>query len=360
MAICSTPVKSWGFLLPENKNVDRKTIVTQERDFMKKILLITSALVAFIAAFVLLKQTKKQKTSATYLIGIVQTASHPALDAVRDGFIEALTNKLETTVEYVIQNAQGSVVQAHTIAQRFHANPEFHGFFTIATPATQAMSTVEKERPIFIAAVTDPQALGIVHPTTNVCGVQDMIDVKAEIEMLTQLVPHAQKIGLLYTSGETNSMTLVKKMREELEARGLIPIDFSVSNESDMQAVVELACRKTDVILAPTDNTVASTITLITALALKYKKPLIVSDNMLVRYGALASRGVDYTECGKQAAQIAYKVLLGGKKPYELPIEQAKSETIVINKTVLDALGLTVPKTLEKQVVFVAQGQNND
>jgi putative tryptophan/tyrosine transport system substrate-binding protein len=321
---------------------------------MKKIILIIIAILAFVASFIAIKFFKRSSTTATHTIGILQTASHPALDASRDGFIEELTSKLGNSVAFVIHNAQGSIAQAHAIAQQFHSNKRYNGFFAIATPAAQAMSALEKERPIFIAAVTDPHALGLIHPTTNVCGVKDMIDVKAEVEMLVQLIPNARQVGLIYTSGETNSITLVKQMRQELEARGLTAVDFAISNESDMQAAVELACRKVDVILTPTDNTVASTISLITAITLKNKKPLIVSDNMLVTFGALASRGVDYKASGKRAAQIAYEVIVNGKKPYELPIEQAKSEQIFINKTTLETLGLTIPAPLEKFVVFVS------
>src|SRR5262249_48627479 len=153
-------------------------------------------------SFIAIKRFKKSNNTAAYTIGILQTASHPALDAVRDGFIEELKQKLGNSVAFVIQNAQGTVASAHTIAQQFHANTQYDAFFDIATPAAQALSAVEKEKPIIIAAVTDPYALGLVHPTSNVCGVTDMIDIKAEIDMLTALIPTAQSVGILYTAGE--------------------------------------------------------------------------------------------------------------------------------------------------------------
>jgi putative tryptophan/tyrosine transport system substrate-binding protein len=321
---------------------------------MKKTILITAIAAAFAGIFIVITHVKKTITkTCAYTLGILQTASHPALDASRDGFIEELKNTLGVDVECIVQNAQGSISQAHTIAQQFHASEKYDGFFAIATPAAQAMGVLEHKRPVFIAAVTDPDALGLMHSATNVCGTKDMINVKAGIEMLTQLIPHAQTVGLLYTSGEINSVILVKQMHLELETQGLKCIDFAVSNETDMQAMVESACRKVDVILAPTDNIVASTITLIADVTRKNKKPLIVSDNMLVKYGALAAKGVDYKASGTQTAQIAYKVLIEGRKPHELPIEQVTSEQIFINQTTLDLLGLTIPKILEKCIVLV-------
>ena len=320
---------------------------------MKKNILITSLIIIFSMIFIIVRHINQPISAATHTIGILQTASHPALDACRDGFIEELKNKMGDDIEFTIKNAQGSVAQAHTIAQQFHLNKQCNAFFVIATPAAQAMSAVEKKKPIIISAVTDPHALGFIHPMTNVCGVTDMVDVKAEIKMLTQLVPQAKKVSLLYTSGETNSIALVKQMHQELKAHNLIPIDFAVSNEADMHAMVDLACRKTDVILTPTDNTVAATIPVITAITLKYKKPLIVSDNMLVKFGALAAQGINYKDSGKCAARIAYNVLVENKKPYNLPIEQPKNDEIFINEATLNKLGLTVPKILQKHVILV-------
>lgn len=307
----------------------------------KKIVVLSAVVGACILGWVIAKQKKNSTVASLYTIGILQTASHPALDAARDGFIEELKGKLGADVTFVVQNAQGSISQAHTIAQQFHANKKLNGVFAVATPAAQAMTAVEKERPLFIAAVTDPSLLGLT-PLTNVCGTKDMINVAGEIDMLIQLLPGAKTVGLLYTSGEINSQVMARQMRKDLEARGLVVSDFAVTNESDLAAVTEVACRKVDVLLAPTDNTVASAVSLISGIALKNKKPFIVSDNMLVKFGPLAARGVDYGLSGKQAGKKAYEVLVEGKKPYELPIEQADSTKAFVNRETMAVFDISL------------------
>ena len=319
----------------------------------KKIIIMVALAGAFLLSFVIAKQVRKPITTVLYTIGILQTASHPALDAARDGFMEELQSKLGADVAFIVQNAQGSVSQAHTIAQQFHANRQLSGVFSIATPAAQAMSAVDKVKPIFIAAVTDPNALGLIYPTTNVCGVTDAINVPAEIEMLVHLIPTTKTVGILYTSGETNSLVMAKQMRQELEARGLTVTDFAVTNESDLAALTELACRKVDVLLSPTDNMIASAISLISTITLKNKKPFMVSDNMLVKFGPLAARGVDYKLSGKQAAQVAYKVLVEGAKPFELLIEQADSKKAFINRETMTFFGIVVPQELQNDIVLI-------
>lgn len=323
---------------------------------MKRKFIITG-LVAILLAGVVGNRMRLNRTTARYTIGILQTASHPALDAVREGFVHELQQKLGDHVAFFIHNAQGSIAQAHAVAQQLHADTNVKAVFAIATPAAQAMSAVEKEKPIIIAAVTDPHALGLIHPTTNVCGTTDMIDVAAEVDMLTKWIPQAKTVGLLFTSGETNSLVLIKHMHEEAEKRGITAIDFAVASEADMPAVVELACRKVDVLLAPTDNTVASCITLIAAVAEKHAKPLIVSDNMLVASGALAARGVDYRAAGIRAAQIAEQVLVENKKPFELPIEHPDCNEIFVNKAMLEKLKLEIPASLQSAVTFTQKGE---
>jgi ABC-type uncharacterized transport system substrate-binding protein len=50
---------------------------------------------------------------------------------------------------------------------------------------------------------------------------------------------------------------------------------------------------------------------------------------------------------------MAYQVLIGAKNPYEMPVEQAHSQAIYINKKRLHALGLVVPEALQNNSVMV-------
>jgi len=308
---------------------------------------------ATIAGIALLKKLRG-KTTARYTIGILQTASHPALDACRQGFTKTLTEKLNGDVHFIVQNAQGSIPQAHAIAEQFYANKQLNGFFTIATPATQALASLEKERPIFIAAVTDPHSLGLISPTTNVCGTSDMINVPELIDLLTTLTPSTKKVGILYTAGETNSLVAAQKIHNELTHRHITALDFTINNESDVQATVESACKKVDALVTPTDNTVASTISLIASITCNHKIPLIVSFEAAAQAGALAAQGVDYTVSGNQTAEIAYQVLVEGKKPYDLSIEHVKGEQLFINKETLNALNLSLPESLQNRALLIS------
>jgi putative ABC transport system substrate-binding protein len=309
------------------------------------LLFVSLALLGIIIA----KRTLTKKNTQ-WTVGILQTATHPALDAVTLGFTNELTSILGNKVSFIIQNAEGSVSNMQTMAQGLRSNGSVDLLFAVATPAAQAVASLEKEKPIIFAAVTDPQAAGLTGQ--NITGVTDMIDVKKQIDLLTMLVPHAQTVGLIFNRGEINSLTLAEQMKAELERKGLTVLEFGVINESEIPAAAQTACRKTDVILAPTDNTVASTIKVITNIAQRMQKAVIVSDALLVSQGALAAQGIDYATCGAQAAQLTAEILQGSKQISNVPVVTPESKT-VINRQEFDRLQLNVPSSLQQQLEYI-------
>jgi len=307
-----------------------------------------------IFTIVLLKRLKKGEHKRAFTCGIIQTASHPALDAVREGFMDAIREKKGDTVDFIVRNGQGSISTIHTIAQQFHAKQDADILFAIATPAAQAMISVEKEIPIIMAAVTVTHELADNFSAPNVCGVNDMIDVRKEIQAMKGLLSKSvQTVGILFCSAEVNSVAMSKIMVAELERAGYVPQLIAVASEIDMEPAVASAVRKVDALLCPTDNVVANSIALIANIAAKVQKPLIVSDNLLVQYGALMARGVDYYESGKQAGNIAVQIIEKKKKPQHIGIVTADTTEIYVNKQVLDTLGLTISDAIAQDVVLV-------
>lgn len=320
----------------------------------KNSLLLGSAILIVIGISLPIIKKRNALTDSTITIGIIQTASHPALDQACQGFIEGLKDKLKN-VTYILLNAQGSIAQAHTIAQRFHINDAIKIVYAIATPAAQAIATVEQtaqqKKPIIFTAVSDPSVLGA---QANITGVTDMVDSTQIVDLIVQLIPAAKTVAILYSSAEINSVHQVQLLKNELEKHTLIPLEIGIAQESDIPTALMLACRKADVLLCPTDNALATAMQLVAVTARTHKKPLFACYNQAVEQGALAACGVDYTACGKQAAEIAYSIIVQNKKPENLPILTPHSDTVYINKNTLDALGLAIPETVTQQICIVS------
>jgi putative tryptophan/tyrosine transport system substrate-binding protein len=301
-------------------------------------------LVAALGVF-LYKKNFLENDVGKITIGIIQTASHPALDQVRQGFIAELEKLSNHEIDFVIQNGEGSISQIQSIAANFHAHKKIQAIFSIATPAVQAITRVEKEKPIFIAAVSDPESLGL-SKNTNVCGTTDRIDTDAQSSLIKDLIPHASRATILYNPGESNSVAMVEKMRGSLEKQGIDSTLLGVHLESEIAVAVNAASRKGDFILVPADNLLVGAMPFVANEALKNKCPLIVSDIPSVAKGALAANGADYRELGKQTALLAYKVLMEKESPRKIGINDPLDTKTVINQKTMQALQIRVSEKL--------------
>lgn len=306
---------------------------------MKKIFIILS--VSFIISFIFFIYKKSTFSKNNFSIGILQTASHPALNAVTNNFIQTIKKELGQNTNIILKNADGSVTQAYTIAQQFSFDDSIDSFFTVGTLATQALHQQEKKRPIVIAAVSDPAALGLVYPKSNICGITDMSPIKEIFETITEIFKN-KTIGILYTIGETNSQNILKKIDTEAEKNNYQIKKFGFMNETEVATVTDLACRRADVLFLPTDNVVASSIELISDIAKKQHIPIVMSDNSLLSHGGIFSQGIDYNDQGVESAHIMLLILKKNKKPSELSILSPKKMNLYINKKMIDFYQLTI------------------
>ena len=263
-----------------------------------------------------------------YKIGVIQLVEHAALDAANQGFIDGLN---EAGIKYTVdqQNAQGDQTACDTIASKL-VNDGNDLILAIATPAAQAVAGKTTDIPILVTAVTDPETSGLVTsneaPGGNVSGTSDLTPVKEQIALLTEILPEAKTVGILYCSAEDNSIFQADIAKDEIEAAGLAWEEFTVSSSNEIQSVVESAVSKVDVIYAPTDNMIAAGMTTVAMVANENKIPVICGEAGMVEAGGLATYGIDYYNLGKMTAQQAVKILKGEATTAETPIGYLTAE----------------------------------
>ncbi len=285
-------------------------------------------------------------------IGIIQTISHPALDQVREGYTTHLKQKLGSSINFIYQNADGSAANAYSIAKSYHANSSIKGILAIGTPAAQAIAGIEKIKPIYIAAVTDPSAAGLLKENKNVCGTTDKVDLGKEIEVIKYILPHAHTVAIVYNPAEANSVAMVQALLVELTKAHMEPIKIGVHSDAEITYAISNAAQRADLIIAPTDNLIVAAMPQVVAIALKYNKPVIATDNPSVTRGALASRGIDYTDAGIQTAVITLDII-NGKTPQEVGIQNPHTHQLIVNRSTLQTLHLTIPDALKENVTLI-------
>ncbi len=297
----------------------------------------------------------------TFKIGILQLVEHPALDAARDGFIQALADNGYVDGKNItldVQNAQNDKTNMKTICQRF-VNNNADLVLAIATPAAQAIAAETTTIPILGTAVTDYVGANLVDsneaPGGNVSGTSDMNPIKEQIDLLVKLVPEAKTVGLLYTSGEDNSVIQANIVKETCETLGLKVVEATVASGNDVQQVTQSLVGNVDAVYIPTDNTFASAMPVAADILNGAKIPTICGESNMVLNGGLATLGLNYYNLGYQTGEMAVRILKGEATPATMPIETQKNYDFTINGEVAEAIGLTIPADLADYVVYPSQ-----
>lgn len=287
------------------------------------------------------------QSGESYTIGINQLVQHPALDAATAGFKEAL-EEAGVNVTFEEQNANGEQSTALTIAQQF-ANDNLDLVLAVATPAAQATAQNITDTPVLFTAVTDPVSAELVDsneaPGGNVTGTSDAAPIDDQLNLLTQLVPDAETIGIVYSSGEVNSEVQVEAVEEAAWPLDLEVTTQTVTTVNEIQQAVE-ALGDVDAIYVPTDNMVVSGISSLVQVAEQNSIPVIGAEAGTVEGGAAATLGIDYTELGRQTGEMALSILRDGEDPATIAVQIAEEFTYVLNEEAAERQGITVPQQI--------------
>ena len=220
----------------------------------------------------------------------------------------------------------------------------------IATPAAQAVAGKTTEIPILATAVTDFVVAKLAEsnevPGGNVSGTTDMNPREEQIDLLMQLVPEAKTVGLIYNSGEDNSILQAQLATEAIQARNMAVTEVTVTSTNDVQQAMQSLVTKCDAIYIPTDNTLASSMPIVEGVCTEAKKPVICGESSMVDAGGLATLSINYYNLGYQTGMMALRILVDGADVSTMPIESLTEMDLAFNTAVADAIGITIPEEL--------------
>ena len=282
------------------------------------------------------------------LITVNQFVKHDALDAAYDGFYKALSDrKVLELAEIIVANAQGSMSNSIQIAK--HQASLMPAFMVgISTPSAQSiLKAIDKDNStLAFVAVTDPKAANLIRD--GVIGVSDVPSIKELLEIIRKIFPNKKIIGVIYNSGEINSIKMIEKL--ELEAPKL---DFeikkiAVNNSSDIKMAMTKVADMSDIIYLPQDNTIISAVDSIVSIAKSTKKPLIANDPLLVEKGVFLALGTNYFKSGEKLGNLIAD-RIEGREVLE-KIVSSDSRELKINESVVKDLGIIIPENINKEI----------
>lgn len=305
-------------------------------------------------------------------IGIAQIVEHPALDAVRDAVIDVVKEEgyeEGEDVEFMLRNAQGDFNNALSIAQTFKSEG-VDIVVPIATPTAQAAIEVFDETPLVVSAVTNFVEAGLVESyddyenpenNGNVTGVTDMTPVQKQIDLITDLRPDVEKIGIVFNPGEANSRYLNSVAEEIAEDMGLEVIKASANKTSEVQVAADSLKGRVGAMWVSNDNTVVSALPAVADVAVEEGIPLVTADPTTIADGPVAAFGWSYRRHGEVCGEVVTRVL-EGEEPNQIPIQELeqteKNINLALNLDIADEIDLEFPESaleLANQVYYADQ-----
>ncbi|MCM1467058.1 MAG: ABC transporter substrate-binding protein [Alistipes sp.] len=286
----------------------------------------------------------------SYVIGISQFAEHGSLDNCREGFLLGLAEAgivegQNLTVLY--DNSQADMSMASTIADSF-VSQKVDLICGIATPSAMSAynSCMNTDIPVIYTAVSDPVASGLAKEdgssVGNITGTSDYLAVTEQLEMIRKIMPDAKKIGIIYTTSETNSISTVAEYEKYAADYGFEIVSTGINQISEVELAAKDMVTKVDCITNLTDNTVVSALQTVIAAANDAGIPVFGSEVEQVKAGCVASMGLEYVELGKQTGAMAAKVLKGEAKASELNFEVISEASLYVNTAAAAKINLTL------------------
>jgi putative tryptophan/tyrosine transport system substrate-binding protein len=297
---------------------------------------------------------------------ISKIVDHPALDATEAGIIDALSKAGYINEHNIIirsESAQGNPVLASQIASKFtHQNADL----VVAIGTITAQSFIKfarnNEVKMVFSSVTDPLESGLMLSTTenekNITGVSNFVALDPQLQLFKQLQPNLQNLGIIYNPGESNSISIIKKL-EEISSNYDINIIKKASTRVAEVAQAATSLTKTaDAIFISNDNMALSALQSIIKIATDAGIPVYVSDTDAVELGAVAALGPNQYNIGIQTGNMIAKVLNGYDINKE-KVEYPKKNDLYLNLDAAKKVNIIIPEYLINSASKIITLENN-
>lgn len=272
---------------------------------------------------------------------VVKIIDHPALNETERGIKDALDEELKD-FKYKVESAQGRADIASQIAAKF-VSSSADIIIAIGTVAAQSFLK-HKEKPVLFSSITDPESANLIQK--NITGVSNFVSLKEQVELFKRLQPNLKRIAMIYNSGESNSVVIVRKLEPICKNMGIELVLQSVSKTSEIsQATIKIVESNVDCIFISNDNTCLSAMNTIIKIATKKRIPVYVSDTDCVSLGCLAALGPNQYSIGKQTGKMALRVI-NGEKIENIKVEYPLNTELYINTSVARKIGINIDQSI--------------
>lgn len=221
---------------------------------------------------------------------------------------------------------------------------------TLSTPTLQAALSRGRGIPTVFTFVADAAAAGAGNSDTdhlpNVTGVY-MHGAYAEvIAALRECMPSARTVGTLFVPTEVNTVFHKDMVVKAANEAGIEVVALPVTSSSEINdAAMALCSRQIDALCQVGGNLLGSSFTSISRAARQANLPVFAFLSTQARQGASVVVARDYFDGGREAGQLAARIMRG-EDPSTLPFQPLRTTRTIVNLKAAGDVGLTIPKSM--------------
>jgi ABC-type uncharacterized transport system substrate-binding protein len=226
---------------------------------------------------------------------------------------------------------------------------------TQGTPAALAAKEATTTIPIVMAVAANPVETGLVsslaRPGGNLTGSSILLaEISAtRLEIMKELMPPLARAGVLLNADNPTMPSIVRAMMQAAKVINVTLQSVDVRHLNELEPAIERARSQIESIVVPDDGLFIANRTRIAELAIKSRLPSM-GFREYCEAGGLAAYGVDFPQIWRGAAAFVDKILKG-RKPADLPIEQATRFEIILNLKTAKTLGFDVSPAMSARAM---------
>ncbi len=265
----------------------------------------------------------------------------PYREAVK-GFSDAVDARV---IEYVITGDKDNLVIVVSMSRKADL------VFTLGTDALRLVKDKLRDVPVVYTFVLNPDTvIGSGRP--NFIGIDMNIPPEEHFSALLQVVPSVKRIGVIYDP--SRNQAAIDEAGAAAGKLGVNLIPRKVNTGADAINAINQLEGMVDALWMFPDTTAITTESVEYMLLFSFKSriPLIGISEKYVKNGALFAITFDNEDMGRQAGEIATKILMG-EDAGAIPLFKPRKLRLSINLKTAEKIGLKIPETVVGKAVKV-------
>lgn len=212
--------------------------------------------------------------------------------------------------------------------------------FTLGTRASKLAKEGLEDLPVVFSMVLDP---GMI-VGSNITGVSLDIPAGMKLKEVKRILPDVKRIGLIYSPGTISKYREISQVCQELD---LQLITGKIDDRKDLPGALKEIAGQIDCFLMIPDPKIyfPRSVEYLLLESLRKRFPVVGLSRLYTKAGALLSFDCDYKDLGRQAGEIALRIL-DGENPADIQPQRPGKIKFSLNLLTAERLGIKIPSVI--------------